>query len=65
MHLPILEKTLRSNNEYEEALKSIRSGMSTDSVVPDQLAPLFIYTLWSDLRKNVVLISPDVEQASY
>ena len=64
MHLPILEKTLRSNNEYEEALKSIRSGMSTDSVVPDQLAPLFIYTLWSDLRKNVVLISPDVEQAS-
>ena len=64
MHLPILEKALRSNTEYETALNSIQGSISTGSVVPDQLAPLFISTLWKDLGKDVVLITPDAEQAS-
>ena len=64
MHFPILEQTLRSNAEYEKALNSIRSNINTDSVVPDQLAPLFIYTIWKDLGTNVVLITPNEAQAS-
>ena len=62
MHFPILEQTLRSNAKYEKALNSIRSSINTDSVVPDQLTPLFIYTIWKDLDTNIVLITPNEAQ---
>ena len=64
MHFPILEQTLRSNAKYEKALNSIRSSINTDSVVPDQLTPLFIYTIWKDLDTNIVLITPNEAHAS-
>ena len=43
MHFPILEQTLRSNAEYENTLTAIQGSINTDSVVPEQLTPFFIY----------------------
>ena len=64
MHFPILEQTLRSNGQYEKTLNSIRSSINTDNVVPDQLVPFFIYAVWKDLGKDIVIVTPDESQAS-
>ena len=64
MHFPILEQTLRSNAEYEHTLKAIQGSINTDNVVPEQLTPFFIYTIWKDLVTDVVIITPDEAQAS-
>ena len=59
MHFPILEQTLRSNAEYKNTLNAIHGSINTDSVVPDQLTPFFIYAIWKDLIRDVVIITPD------
>ena len=64
MHFPILEQTLRSNAEYKNTLNAIHGSINTDSVVPDQLTPFFIYAIWKDLIRDVVIITPDEAQAS-
>ena len=64
MHFPILEQTLRSNAEYKNTLNAIHGSINTNSVVPDQLTPFFIYAIWKDLITDVVIITPDEAQAS-